>query len=142
MHFHLYAQGPSINYVVSVGGGGQKLPILHSKMTTKSGGGGQKSPILRRHTSWTAPYTVNDYRHHRPKITYHSMWSQISCRKLKSSISHNSGFYLSNKTIACQNSILSLTQAQSFQSVEPHMKLCMRLTPFSSVLFDFALRVR
>jgi len=35
------SKGLSINYVVSVGGGGgeadQKLPILHSKKTTKRG---------------------------------------------------------------------------------------------------------
>ena len=49
-------KGPSINYVVSRGeGGGQKLPILLSKKTTKRGGGGQKLPILRRHSLWTAP---------------------------------------------------------------------------------------
>ena len=32
--------GPFINYVVSVGGrgGSQKLPIFHSKKTTKTGG--------------------------------------------------------------------------------------------------------
>ena len=48
--------GPSINYVVSRGeGGGQKLPILLSKKTTKRGGGGQKLSILRRHSLWTAP---------------------------------------------------------------------------------------
>ena len=35
-------------------GGGQKLPILLSKKTTKRGGGGQKSQILRRHRLWTA----------------------------------------------------------------------------------------
>ena len=35
--------------------GGQKLPILPSKKTTKRGGGGQKSPILRRHSLWKAP---------------------------------------------------------------------------------------
>ena len=39
-------------------GGGQKLPILLSKETTKRGGGGQKSPILRRHSLWTAPYDL------------------------------------------------------------------------------------
>ena len=51
--------GPFINYFVSVGGrgGGQKLPILLSKKTTKrGGGGGQKLPLLRRHRLWTAPY--------------------------------------------------------------------------------------
>ena len=32
-------KGPSINYVVSVGVGGQKLRILHSKKTTKMGDG-------------------------------------------------------------------------------------------------------
>ena len=37
---HRYYKGPSINYVVSVGGEGcQKLPILHSKQTTKRGEG-------------------------------------------------------------------------------------------------------
>ena len=36
-------KGPSINYVVSRGeGGGQKLPILLSKKTTKRGGRGSK----------------------------------------------------------------------------------------------------
>ena len=39
-------------------GGGQKLPILLSKKTTKRGGGGQKSPILRRHCLWTAPNSI------------------------------------------------------------------------------------
>ena len=44
--------------MLSQGGrGGQKLPILLSKKTTKRGGGGQKSPILRRHSLWTAPYS-------------------------------------------------------------------------------------
>ena len=32
-------EGPSINYVVSLGGGGPKSPILHSKMTVKTGWG-------------------------------------------------------------------------------------------------------
>ena len=49
------AKGPSINYVVSRGEGGQKFPILLSKKTTKRGGGGQNLPILRRHSLWTAP---------------------------------------------------------------------------------------
>ena len=40
----------------SQGGGGQKLPILLSKKTTKRGGGGQKLQILRRHSLWTASY--------------------------------------------------------------------------------------
>ena len=55
-----YDKGPSINYVVSVGGkgGGQKLPILHSKKTTKREGGGQNLPILRQHSLWTAPKCV------------------------------------------------------------------------------------
>ena len=34
-------------------GGGQKLPILHSKKTTKRG---SKLPILRRHSLWTTHY--------------------------------------------------------------------------------------
>ena len=33
------SKGPSINYVVSGRGGGQKLPILLSKKTTKRGRG-------------------------------------------------------------------------------------------------------
>ena len=40
-----YTKGPSINYVVSVGGGGeegQKLPILCCKKTTKRGEGVKK----------------------------------------------------------------------------------------------------
>ena len=39
----------------SQGGGGQKLPILLSKKTTKRGGGGQKLLIKIRHSLWTAP---------------------------------------------------------------------------------------
>ena len=39
-------------------GGGQKLPILLSKKTTKRGGGGQKLPILRRHSLWMAPNPI------------------------------------------------------------------------------------
>ena len=34
----------------SQGGGGQKVPLLLCKKTTKMEGGGQKSPILRRYT--------------------------------------------------------------------------------------------
>ena len=55
--------GPSINYVVSVGGGGDLgspktiyyivNPTL--KKTTRRGGV-QKALILRRHSLWTAPY--------------------------------------------------------------------------------------
>ena len=45
------------------GRGGQKLPILPSKKTTKRGGGGQKSPILRRHSLWTAPNTKSIMEH-------------------------------------------------------------------------------
>ena len=53
----------------------------------------------------------NDYRHHRPKITYHSMWSQISCRKLKSfHLTYIAGFCLSNKAIPCWIFISSQTQ--------------------------------
>ena len=49
-------KGPSINYVISRGeGGGQKMPILLSKKTTKRGVGGQKLPILKRHSLWMAP---------------------------------------------------------------------------------------
>ena len=51
---HQLPKGLSINYVVSRGGGGQKLPIVLSKNTIKSGEGGQKLPILRRHSLWTA----------------------------------------------------------------------------------------
>ena len=51
----LYHKGPSINYVVSGGGGGQKMPNLLSKKTTRRGAGGQKSPILRQHSLRTAP---------------------------------------------------------------------------------------
>ena len=43
--------------MLSQGGrGGQILPILLSKKTTKRGRGGQKSQILRRHSLWTTPY--------------------------------------------------------------------------------------
>ena len=44
---HKTATLTSIQHTVR--GGGQKLPILLSKKTTKREGGGQKSPILRRH---------------------------------------------------------------------------------------------
>ena len=54
--------GSSINYVVSGGeGGGQKLPILLSKKTTKRrGGGGQKFPILRLDILLTAPMYIQN----------------------------------------------------------------------------------
>ena len=41
---NVWKQGkrPSMNYVVSRGEGGQKLPILLSKKTTKRGGGGSE----------------------------------------------------------------------------------------------------
>ena len=43
--------------MLSQGGrGGQKLPILLCKKTTKREGGCQKSPILRRHSLWTTPF--------------------------------------------------------------------------------------
>ena len=55
-----YDKGPSMNYVVSIGGeGGRKLPILPNKKTTKMGEGGQKSPILRQHSLWTVPNQNN-----------------------------------------------------------------------------------
>ena len=58
----ILSKGPSINYVVSRGeGGGQKLPILLGKKTTKRWGGGQKSPILRQHSLWTAPKSLGAY---------------------------------------------------------------------------------
>ena len=77
-----YTKGPSINYVVSRGEGGQKLPILLSKKTAKRGGGGQKLPILRRHSLWTAPkvkslYTYvlnNESNVHRWRFT---TWSTV-----------------------------------------------------------------
>ena len=51
--------GPSINYVISVGGrGSPKDDLLHRPYFYKKddkGGGGQKLPILRRHSLWTAP---------------------------------------------------------------------------------------
>ena len=43
-------------------GGGQKLPILLSKKTTKKGGGGQKLSILRRHSLWMAPNDMPNKR--------------------------------------------------------------------------------
>ena len=57
----IYSKGPSINYVVSVGGRGRGVApktiyyILRNyliKKTTR----GQKWLILRRHSLWTAPY--------------------------------------------------------------------------------------
>ena len=44
-----FSKGPSINYVVSVGG----RALLRIK--DDKGGRGQKFPILRRHSLWTAP---------------------------------------------------------------------------------------
>ena len=37
--YEFYAMGPFLNYVVSVGGRGQKSLILHSKKMTKRGEG-------------------------------------------------------------------------------------------------------
>ena len=64
----MHSKGPSINYVVSVGGGGwggggivaPKTiycidPTL--KKDNKGGKGGQKFLILRRHSLWIAPKT-------------------------------------------------------------------------------------
>ena len=54
-------RGPSINYVVSVGEeGGQKLPILQSKKTTKREEGGQNFSTLRQHSLWMAPKQGRD----------------------------------------------------------------------------------
>ena len=67
MYFRCYDsilhKGPSINYVVSVkGGGSPKDDLLNRpyliKKTTR-GGGGKTLPILRQHSLWTAPYRIH-----------------------------------------------------------------------------------
>ena len=57
IYCHVSSKGPSINYVVSVGGR-PKDDLLHRPYLIKKddkGGGGQKLSILRRHSLWTAP---------------------------------------------------------------------------------------
>ena len=50
-----YREGPSINYVVSVGGKGIKNCRFYTVKRRLRGGRGQKLSILRRHSLWTAP---------------------------------------------------------------------------------------
>ena len=70
-------QGPSINYVVSVGGkgGSPKDNLLHRPYLIKrrQEGEGQKLPILRRHSLWTAPQQKNvGPAKHRGTVGIHS----------------------------------------------------------------------
>ena len=56
----MHSKGPSINYVVLVGGWGVAPKTIYyidlNLMKKKTRGeGAQKSPILRRHSLWTAP---------------------------------------------------------------------------------------
>ena len=51
-----HPRGPSINYVVSVGGGRVAPKTIYCiDLTLKKGRGSQKLPIMRRHSLWTVP---------------------------------------------------------------------------------------
>ena len=63
------------------GGGGQELPILPSKKTTKRGGGSQKLPILRRHSLWTAPRQVVDNGHNLVNVVKEQPLRQVFEKK-------------------------------------------------------------